>query len=203
MASQHKKILLVDDEPKLISALRRRLSLDFEIATAFGGPEALEIIDKDPDIAVIVADMQMPIMNGLELLKAVKTRAPSIRRLMLTGNSDQETAIAAVNEGGVMRFLRKPCDHEVLKAALRQALDDHAFQHRADAAPLPPLPTDRGAQARDAFLSMMNHELRTPLNHIIGFANVLEQENGIAGQENAVEFLKHIKGSGEQVLSIV
>lgn len=203
MTSPHKKVLLVDDEPKLISALRRRLALEFDIVTASGGPEALEIIDKDPEIAVIVADMQMPIMTGIELLKAVKARAPQIRRLMLTGNADQETAVAAVNEGGVMRFLRKPCDNDDLKAALRHALEEFAFQNKSDNAALPPLAADSSAKARDAFLSMMNHELRTPLNHIIGFAHVLEQQNGLASQDDSVEFLKHIRDSGEQVLNVV
>lgn len=202
-SSQHRKVLLVDDEPKLIAALRRRLSLDFNIVTANGGPEALDMIDQDPDIAVIVADMQMPVMNGIELLKAVKVRAPGIRRLMLTGNSDQETAIAAVNEGGVMRFFRKPCDNDELKAALRQALDEHAFQS-ADNLPEEALaPVGAADEARDAFLSVMNHELRTPLNHIVGFARLLEQENGLTETENAVEFVKHIRGSGEQVLSVL
>ncbi|MFC2953114.1 hybrid sensor histidine kinase/response regulator [Marinicaulis aureus] len=204
MTSQHKKVLLVDDEPKLIAALRRRLSLDFNIVTANGGPEALEMIDKDPDIAVIVADMQMPVMNGIELLRAVKTRAPSIRRLMLTGNSDQDTAIAAVNEGGVMRFFRKPCDNDELKAALRQALDEYAFQSADNVIEeaLPPA-VDSADHARDAFLSVMNHELRTPLNHIVGFARLLEQENGLTETDNAVEFVKHIRGSGEQVLNVL
>ena len=204
MTSQHKKVLLVDDEPKLIAALRRRLSLDFNIVTANGGPEALEMIDKDPDIAVIVADMQMPVMNGIELLRAVKTRAPSIRRLMLTGNSDQDTAIAAVNEGGVMRFFRKPCDNDELKAALRQALDEYAFQSADNVIEEALHPAvDSADHARDAFLSVMNHELRTPLNHIVGFARLLEQENGLAETDNAVEFVKHIRGSGEQVLNVL
>ncbi len=202
-SSQPKKVLLVDDEPKLIAALRRRLSLDFNIVTANGGPEALDLISKDPDIAVIVADMQMPEMNGVELLKTVKSRAPAIRRLMLTGNSDQETAMAAVNEGGVMRFFRKPCDNDELKAALRQALDEYAFQS-ADNVIEEQLPApDKVDDARDAFLAVMNHELRTPLNHIVGFARLLEQDNGLSETENAVEYVKHIRGSGEQVLNVL
>ena len=204
MTSQLKKVLLVDDEPKLISALRRRLSLEFNVVTANGGPEALQIIDNDKDIAVIVADMQMPEMNGIELLKAVKQRAPSIRRLMLTGNSDQETAIAAVNEGGVMRFLRKPCDNDDLKAALRHALEDHAFQNAAQTATQSiESVSDRAEDARNAFLSMMNHELRTPLNHIIGLAQVLEGSEIKSDDAESNEFLKNIRGSGEQMLQIV
>ncbi|WDI31145.1 hybrid sensor histidine kinase/response regulator [Hyphococcus flavus] len=203
MTSQPDKILLVDDEPKLISALRRRLSGEFSIVTANSGAEALQVIDNDPHIAVIVADMQMPGMNGIELLKHVKEKAPSIRRLMLTGNSDQETAVAAVNEGRVMRFMRKPCDHETLKSALREALDEFAFQH-ADTIPSnSPAPSDGAEDARNAFLSMMSHELKTPLNHIIGFAKVLQEQKDIGEDNGSLEFLTHIRDSGEEMLTLV
>ena len=122
------RVLLVDDEPRLLSSLRRRLSSAFTILTAEGGREALELLAREEDVKVIVADMQMPKMNGIELLKIVKREHPSIRRIMLTGNSDQETAIAAINEGEVMRFLRKPCDANELAVILRQAIDEFEFE---------------------------------------------------------------------------
>ena len=138
MSPQPKKVLLVDDEERLLSALRRRLSGDFDILTAVSGGKALELIAAEPSIAVVVADMQMPEMNGIELLKLIRERAPAIRRLMLTGNADQETAVAAINEGKVMRFLRKPCEIEDLKTALNQALADYEFQASPSIPQAPP-----------------------------------------------------------------
>lgn len=203
MSAPLEKVLLVDDEPKLLAALRRRLSTWFEIATAQSGPEALRLIESDPSIAVIIADMQMPEMNGIELLKRVRDAAPHIRRMMLTGNADQETAIAAVNEGQVMRFMRKPCEAETLKDAIQHAFDDIRFE-KGDAA-VPPAP-DAGEglnEAREAFLSMMNHELRTPLNHIIGLANLLDTERPIGADPASHEYLRQISASGEHLLHIV
>ncbi len=197
------KVLLVDDEPKLLAALRRRLSTWFEIATAQSGPEALRLIETDPTVAVVIADMQMPEMNGVEFLKRVRDKAPHIRRMMLTGNADQETAIAAVNEGQVMRFLRKPCEAETLKDAIQHAFDDIRFEN-ADAAVPASSDAEHGVnEAREAFLSMMNHELRTPLNHIIGLANLIDSDRPIGADPASHEYLRQISASGEHLLHIV
>lgn len=202
MSAPLSKVLLVDDEPKLLAALRRRLSTWFQIETAQSGPEALRLIESDPSIAVIIADMQMPEMNGVELLKRVRDIAPHIRRMMLTGNADQETAAAAVNEGQVMRFMRKPCEAETLKDAVDRAFEDIRFEN-AEAA-LPAAEDVQGFnEAREAFLSMMNHELRTPLNHIIGLANLLDLERPIGADPDSHEHLRQISASGEHLLHIV
>lgn len=203
MSVPHSRVLLVDDELKLLAALRRRLSTWFDIETAPSGPDALRMIAADPTIAVIIADMQMPQMNGIELLKRVRDAAPHIRRIMLTGNSDQETAIAAVNEGQVMRFMRKPCEAETLKEAIEHAFDDIRFENADAPVPAAAEAGERVDEARDAFLSMMSHELRTPLNHIIGLANVLDTERPIGADPTSHEYLLQISASGEHLLHIV
>lgn len=204
MSSQQNKILLVDDEERLLSALRRRLSGGYSLLTATGGREALKLIDEHPDIAVIVADMQMPEMNGIELLKEVKSKAPAIRRMMLTGNADVETAVAAINEGKVMRFLRKPCDIDELKAALNHAMAEYDF-NASEAVPAKQAQAkpDNSEGVKNAFLSMMNHELRTPLNHIIGLASVLEMAPADAGDPQSLAYLKQIQSSGRHMLSLI
>lgn len=201
MSAPLSKVLLVDDEPKLLAALRRRLSTWFAIETAESGAAALEALARDPAIGVIVADMQMPGMNGVELLKRVRDVAPRIRRMMLTGNADQETAIAAVNEGQVMRFLRKPCEAETLKEAIDRAFEDIRFENE-DAAPAATA-AGPATEARDAFLSMMNHELRTPLNHIIGLANLLDVEGPVGADPSSHDYLKQISASGEHLLHVL
>ena len=112
------KILCVDDEPNVLQALRRQLRRQFRIETVPGGAEGLEAIAADGPFAVIVSDMRMPGMDGVQFLSAVKERAPESVRVMLTGNADQQTAINAVNEGNIFRFLTKPCPPEVLAKTL-------------------------------------------------------------------------------------
>jgi len=116
------KILLVDDEPNVLAAFQRNLRQRFALDTAQSGAEALRKIEQHGPYAVIVADMQMPEMNGLELLVQVQARHPDTVRIMLTGNADQKTAVEAVNRGQVFRFLNKPCPVELLAQTLQTAV---------------------------------------------------------------------------------
>ena len=90
------KILCVDDDPRILQAFQRQLRKQFHIETAPGGAEGLEAIASSGPFAVIVSDMRMPGMDGIQFLSAVKERAPESVRIMLTGNADQQTAVDAV-----------------------------------------------------------------------------------------------------------
>ena len=103
------KILFVDDEPHVLQSIQRQFRKRFELQTASGGEEALQILQNEGPFAIIVSDMRMPGMNGIELLAKVKDVYPDMVRIMLTGNADQETATEAVNTGQIFRFLTKPC----------------------------------------------------------------------------------------------
>lgn len=112
------KILCVDDDPNILQGYKRALRKDFEIYTAEGGIEALAMIEREGPFAVVVSDMRMPVMDGVVFLSRVREKAPDTVRMMLTGNADQKTAIDAVNEGSIFRFLTKPCPPEDLARAL-------------------------------------------------------------------------------------
>jgi len=116
------KILFVDDEENILHSIKRELRKRFDIVTAVSGDEALAILKKEGPFAVIVSDMRMPVMDGIQLLTAVKDIHPDTVRLMLTGNADQGTAIEAVNKGAIFRFLNKPCPTTTLVMALALAL---------------------------------------------------------------------------------
>lgn len=120
-----KKVLFVDDEPNVLQSIRRSLRKDFDVDTAEGGAEALSKMESNGGYAVIVSDMRMPGMNGVEFLSEAKKRAPDSVRMMLTGNADQQTAVDAVNEGDIFRFLNKPCAQDELTSALNVGLRQH------------------------------------------------------------------------------
>jgi response regulator RpfG family c-di-GMP phosphodiesterase len=122
------QILLVDDEPNVLQALRRGLRGKFQLQLAEGGSQALELLRKSGPFAVIVSDMQMPDVDGLTLLAESKRIFPDTIRVMLTGNADQQTAINAVNEGAIFRFLNKPCPAEKLAETLDAAIHQHQVQ---------------------------------------------------------------------------
>ena len=122
------RILFVDDDPNLLAALERNFRKQFSFDTALGGAEALESIRTRGPYAVVLADMNMPGMMGIELLERIRAESPHTVRMMLTGNADQQTAIDAVNRGEVFRFLNKPCPPEVLAPALEVGLKHHEQQ---------------------------------------------------------------------------
>ncbi|MBN2162789.1 MAG: response regulator [Pontiellaceae bacterium] len=119
-----KKILFVDDEQNVLDGIRRQLRRDFDIDTANGGEDALKLLAEN-EYAVIVTDMRMPGMDGVNLLKRAEAIAPLSVRMMLTGNSDQQTAIDAVNHGQIFRFLNKPCATESLISSLQAGVKQY------------------------------------------------------------------------------
>jgi response regulator RpfG family c-di-GMP phosphodiesterase len=116
------RILCVDDDPVVLQAYQRALRKRFHIEPAFGGEEALRAIAEQGPYAVVVSDMRMPGMNGVELLVRISEIAPNTVRMMLTGNVDQETALEAVNQGHIFRFMTKPCPTDVFASALDAGL---------------------------------------------------------------------------------
>ena len=118
MTEKVDKILLVDDEPNVLESIQRQLRNRFAISTAQSGEEALEVLKNDGPFTLIVSDMRMPGMDGVQLLSRVKDMYPDTVRIMLTGNADQETAVAAANTGQIFRFLNKPCSTATLATAL-------------------------------------------------------------------------------------
>ena len=120
------RILFVDDEKAVLDGYRRALRGRYRCDMVTGAAEALKLVHASGPYAVVVADMKMPGMSGMELLANMKELAPDTVRIMVTGNADQKTAVDAVNKGAVYRFLNKPCKRETLSEALDEALAKHA-----------------------------------------------------------------------------
>jgi response regulator RpfG family c-di-GMP phosphodiesterase len=119
------KILFVDDDPNILAAYQRQLRRQYEIDTALAGEQGLEAVAKSGPYAVIVSDLKMPGMNGIQFLSRVKEMAPDTVRMMLTGFAEVKTAIDAVNEGNIFRFLTKPCPPEILSRALDSGIEQY------------------------------------------------------------------------------
>jgi response regulator RpfG family c-di-GMP phosphodiesterase len=121
-AVQTASILLVDDEIAILDGLRRQLRKRFDVHTANSGAEALELLTSVP-VAVVVSDMRMPQMDGATFLAHVRARHPDVVRILLTGQTDTQAAIKAVNEGQIYRFLTKPCPSDVLLDEIGSAVE--------------------------------------------------------------------------------
>lgn len=116
------KILFVDDEPPVLDGFKRMLYREFEVDTAVGGVLGLIAIRDRGPFAVVISDMRMPGMNGAQFLAQVRQSVPNTVRMLLTGYTDLNAAMDAVNEGNIFRFLAKPCEKEVLASAIHAGL---------------------------------------------------------------------------------
>jgi CheY-like chemotaxis protein len=119
------EILCVDDEPQVLEGLRLHLKQRYIVHLAGSGTEGLEILRDTKNIAVILSDMRMPVMDGAKFLNAARSAAPEAVRMLLTGYTDMQSAIAAVNEGQIFRFISKPCPPDQLLAAFAAAVTQH------------------------------------------------------------------------------
>ncbi|OGT03863.1 MAG: secretion system protein E [Gallionellales bacterium RBG_16_57_15] len=119
------RILLVDDEPNVLSALKRVFRQEnYEVVTVPGGQEALALLRKEP-FHLMISDYMMPGMTGAELLKQVKALKPEIIRIMLTGHADTGAVMGAINEGAVYKFILKPWNDDDLRVTVALALEQY------------------------------------------------------------------------------
>lgn len=121
----NKRILFVDDEINVLHSYRRNLRNLYDVQIAQSGKEALEIINKSDEFAVIISDYRMPEMDGIELLHKVSEISPDTIRIILTGYADMQIAIEAINEGNIFRFLTKPISNEKLINTINDALEQY------------------------------------------------------------------------------
>ncbi|BDI30962.1 response regulator receiver modulated metal-depenent phosphohydrolase [Capsulimonas corticalis] len=112
------RILFVDDDANILSAYQRHLRKQYDIDTALGGEAGLQMIENKGPYSVIVTDMGMPGMNGVQFLTRAKGLAPDTVRMMLTGNADLRTAVEALHRGNIFRYLVKPAPPESMALAL-------------------------------------------------------------------------------------
>ena len=114
-------VLLVDDEIPFVEAMTRRLTKrDVHIVPAFSGQEALDQLEKDSRIEVVILDVKMPVMDGIDALREIKRLHPLVEVIMLTGHATVETGIEGMKLGA-FDYLMKPCDMDILMSKVKEA----------------------------------------------------------------------------------
>lgn len=119
------KLMVVDDEPDNLDLLYRTFRRDFQVFKADGAVSALNLLKTQGEMAVIISDQRMPLMNGTEFLSKTVERFPDTIRILLTGYTDVEDLVEAINSGKVFKYITKPWNPENLKAVVQQAADTY------------------------------------------------------------------------------
>jgi len=181
-------ILCVDDEIDNVEALERLFRSKYTVLKAVSGPQALKLLDQNPDsISVIITDQRMPEMTGVEFLEQSILLSPHSVRILLTGYSDMESIIEAVNSGQIYRYLNKPWDPMDLLSTVARAVErfelnrDLEQKNKELSQALQELKTLD--QAKTQFMVLINHELKTPLTSILNFSDLLLETRMTEEQE--------------------
>jgi len=172
-------ILIIDDEKDNLDALTRLLRNQYEVVTTVSPFEGLKQIQRR-EFSVIISDQRMPEMTGVELLEKAKTVAEDSVRMLLTGYTEIDSIIQAINRGQIYRYIAKPWDPEDFKLAIKQAAE--AYQMRKllkqkNAELSKALQELQGLdRAKQSFMALVSHELRTPITVLQSFIQFLNTE---------------------------
>jgi len=127
------RILLVDDEPRVLDGVRRNLATHYALEVALSGTDGLGILERNRHssnpIAVVISDMMMPQMNGAQFLAKAHEINPDAVLMILSGQADLPSTIAAVNDSNLFRFIAKPCSPHGLRTAIDDALRQYQLVH--------------------------------------------------------------------------
>lgn len=124
------KVLVVDDEPDNLDLLYRTFRRDFKVFKAASGAEAIELLEAKGEMAIIISDQRMPKMNGTEFLSHTVERYPDTIRIVLTGYTDVEDLVSAINAGKVFKYITKPWKPQALKETIDQAAQTYRVVKR-------------------------------------------------------------------------
>lgn len=198
-------ILCVDDEIDNVDALERLFRRKFTVLKATSGKEALALLDQNPGpISLIITDQRMPEMTGVEFLEKTLATHPETVRILLTGYTDLESVITAVNKGQIFRYLTKPwdpvdlantVDHAIERFVLGRELKQKNEELAKALEDLKSLDV-----AKSNFMILINHELKTPLTAILSFASLLKET--VLSEEQRL-FVDRINRSSEKLRSII
>jgi signal transduction histidine kinase len=182
-------VLVIDDEPDVLSSVKDLLRLDYRVLGATRAREAIGILEQEA-VDVIMTDQRMPEMTGVELLEEVRASHPDATRLLLTGYADIRAVIDAINRGNVYRYVTKPWDPEELHAVVRDAVERHSLlaerqqllrtlQERNEALAQANIELEMVSELKSNFIKVASHELRTPLTILTGLSYVSVRADGV------------------------
>lgn len=159
-------VLFVDDDPSNLTVFDAAFGDEFTVITAASGAEALSLL-ATIEVAVLLADQRMPGMSGVELMARARQDHPAPVRLLITAYSNLDEAIQAINQGHIRRYLRKPWNHDELRAALLDAIEVYSVRQRLAAMERRMMDSER-VYALGVVAAGIAHEMRNPMTVVMG-----------------------------------
>lgn len=198
------KLLFLDDEVDNLDAMERLLRKRFTVFKASTPQDAFSHLDLNPDIAIIISDQRMPLITGTEFLEKSIVTHPEAIRILLTGYTDIESVIEAINKGQIYKYITKPWDPVDLQKNLENAYEKLSLRkelkEKNKALEDALLELQSLDKTKSQFMILINHELKTPLTSILSFTGLLRESS--LSEEQAL-FVDRINKSGEKLKGII
>jgi signal transduction histidine kinase len=183
MLSEDKKIrvLYIDDEVNNLLSFQAAFRRKYKIFIASSGAEGMNILNDEKDIQVIICDQRMPHSTGVEFFQVVRKAFPQPVRILLTGYTDAEAIIDAINKGEIFRYVKKPWDEFELQNAVQNAYELYStrLQLKRKISEL-----ERTNDELNRFVYSTSHDLRSPLASVMGILNLARMENSVTDPNN-------------------
>lgn len=189
-------IVCIDDEAHNNEALERLLRKKYKVFTATTPSDGLILIQQHQP-ALIISDQRMPQMTGVELLKQSVALSPDSIRILLTGYTDLESVIAAINEGEIYRYITKPWDTNDLLITVDKAVETHSLKQEVKKQNIELQSLDR---LKTDFMVLVTHELRTPIAGISSFVELLKEE--LTNKDHKT-YLKHVEKNTDRLKKLI
>lgn len=170
------KVLYVDDEVQNLNSFKAAFRMDYTVLTTGHIPEIWDILEQHPDISVVLCDQRMPEMTGVEVFEEMRQRYPKPVKMLITGFTDIEAVIEAINRGNIYRYIRKPWQELEVKAAIEQGYQHYNTQNIL-AAKNEEL--QKAYNELDKFAYSVSHDLRGPILSVIGVIDLVRSMDSI------------------------
>jgi two-component system, sensor histidine kinase and response regulator len=206
MTHSRHKVALIDDEIQIIEALERLLRKQFEVYKYHDPISFIQFIEQHPEhlFSVIISDQKMPKMNGTELLKKSLELQPQATRILLTGYSELDSIISAINEGHIYRYLHKPWEPHDLIATVSEAAQKYQLilDNEKKTSALEKANEDLKIldKTKNQFMVLINHELKTPLTGIISYLDLLKETQP---NEEQQQYLNQIYRNSQRLYKMI
>lgn len=186
MSKDRIRVLYIDDEANNLHAFKALFRKDYEIFIAESGDEGTKVLANE-QIHVIICDQRMPGMTGVEFFESILTKFPHPVRILLTGYTDIQAVVEAINRGQIYRFIDKPWDQQVLSVAIQNA---HEIYHTKFLLREQNLQLQKAYEELDKFVYSASHDLRAPLASILGVIKVAKSDDASKMPEY-IEMIDH------------
>ncbi len=195
------QVLYVDDEAKALKYFTKTFSPYFDVATAESVDEALKLLEaKSSHIGVLITDQRMPKKTGVDLLKETRARWPEIVTILITAYSNIDDTIAAINQGRVFQYIKKPWEPDKLKIKLLEAINEYSRNKYNIQLEKLNKELENANQVQKEFINMLSHEVRTPINVSINLADQLLEAPLSEEQREHVTSIKIVNDNLAQIL---